>query len=522
MRFHAAFALVAIVALLALGAADPVLARDRALIVGVANYLNDEIGDLTAPDNDIVAMRSLAIDVFGYEAADVMVISNEEATRAGILDAFESWLVEGTAEGDRALFYFSGHGSQVAVPEASGGMRLTSTLVPFDASFDVLPVAEEPGGHVLGAQIGELIDRLSGRDVTIIADSCYSGSVTRGANLDADIAGNDARFRTITPTTPINIAPGDYGPDLMERAKTTIRLIDPVRRDGSAREGVAVWQAATLAQLAWESVAEDGKQRGIFTEAFVRGLRDLDADRSGSGRITASALLAHVREKAGAFCSSLGSACAAGFTPELLAPHSYRARVLAPRDVATVPFPPAEVPTMTASAVSDSPALVDLAEGLFEHENDFAVTAEILPSTTVPLGAAVQFRITSERGGQLVVLDTGPDGVFRRIYPNAYSAAAGQRLAIVAGAPLTIPDRNYPFEFIATDAGAGTLLVLVVEEDVDIGPLLESADFAAPDRLDRALLAVAADLQAPVLSPDPDIPNRARTWAYVSVPYSVE
>ena len=517
MRFHAAFALVA---MLALCAAGPASGRDRALIVGVADYLN-EIGDLIGPENDVVAMRSLVIDVFDYDAADVMVLSDNEATRAGILAAFQSWLIDGTTAGDRVLFYFSGHGSQVAIPTDNGGTRLTSTLVPYDASHEVEPTAEVPGGHILGAQIGDLIDRLAGRDVTIIADSCYAGSVTRSGSPNSGGADGNALFRTITPNTPINVAPDDYDSDLMARAKTSIRLIDPVRRDGSVREGVAVWQAATLAQLAWESVAEDGKQRGIFTDAFVRGLRDLEADRSGTGRITASALLAHVREKAEAFCTSLGDNCAAGFTPELLAPDSYRARVLAPLELAATPV--SEASTMVeVPPITTAPALVDLAQGLFEHQNDFTVSADILPSTSIPLGAAVQFRIASERSGQLVVFDTGADGVFRRIYPNAYSEAAGQRLSINPGAPLTIPDRNYPFEFIATDPGPGTLLVLVVEEDVDIAPLLEGEDFATPDRLDRALLAVAAELQAPVLSPDPGIPNRARMWAYVSLPYLVE
>jgi hypothetical protein len=250
----------------------------------------------------------------------------------------------------------------------------------------------------------------------------------------------------------------------------------------------------------------------VFTNAFVAGLRGREADIAGTGKITASNLLAYVRMRSDQFCRSAES-CTQGFTPELLASDAYRASVLVPFESA-----PGETPVPPSG-----PALVELAEGVLAHHNDFHVEAAILPSGRISVGDRVQFRIDSAEAGKLLVLDTGPDGKLRRIFPNDFSVAAGQGGLIRGGKPLTIPDEAYPFEFTATDAGPGTLLVLVAEPGTEFGQLLaDSPAFEAVEAPDKALVAVAAELQEPLLSPDPNLDNRARRWAFVSIPYQID
>jgi hypothetical protein len=247
----------------------------------------------------------------------------------------------------------------------------------------------------------------------------------------------------------------------------------------------------------------------VFTSNFIEGLRAKLADNTGAGRVTASGLLSYVRKTSDDYCKR--TQCKDGLTPQLQAADGYLASII-------VPYPTSAPP----SAPPTGPELVDLVEGVLNHQNDFALSAEILPSQRIKHGTAAQFRIKSAEEGQLLVFDTGPDRKLRRIYPNQYSGAAGRKGLIRGGAPLTIPDESYPFEFTATDDGPGTLMVLVAEKGVDLGPVLQGPAFEPVRDAGRNLVAVAEQLQQPVLNPDPQVPNRARRWAFVTVPYVVE
>ena len=92
---------------------------------------------------------------------------------------------------------------------------------------------------------------------------------------------------------------------------------------------------------------------------------------------------------------------------------------------------------------------------------------------------------------------------------------------IRADAPLTIPDQSYPFEFTADQSGAGTLLVVVAEKGIDLGPILNGAAFEPAANPAEALTVLAADLSEPIIFADPQVPNRAPRWAFVAVPYLV-
>jgi hypothetical protein len=355
---------------------------------------------------------------------------------------------------------------------------------------------------------------MTGRDVTIVVDACHSGSLTR----DPEAATVPANIRTITPNGPADLDPADITDDLVATARSGLRLLDFNAKDGTPIKGVAVWSAATVSQYSWDSATG-----GIFTDAFVNGLRERSAAFSGDGRVSASSLLAFVRDKTDAFCAGNPTCLERGFTPELLSPDTYLASILVPYVAggASLVEPVVEPEQETDEPEVSAPPLVDLAEGVFSHQNDFGLDAAILPSNRLKLGDKVRFRINAEQTGRLVVLDSGPDGELRRIFPNQYSEAVQRDGIVEAGQGLTIPDESYPFEFTATDPGPGSLMVLVTEPDVDIQALFQSGDFEAIDDVGKALVAIAAELQEPVLTSEPDIANRARRWAFVTVPYTV-
>ena len=549
-------------------------ARDRALVVGINEYPGI-ISDGKAGGRNLVGavpdartFVSLLTDVLKFDPADVKLLTDDQATKAKILGNFQEWLTDATGPGDRVVFYYSGHGATAAVDEGAGRKRLTSTIVPSDASGNL----DKPGSPVLGMidgkTIGSLVAKLNGRIVMVVADSCQSGSVTRSLT-GAGAAG--ARARTISEHVPVGMSVNDVTRAVEVEAKTDNRLLHASSLTGP-RE-LDVWTAATIAQVTFD--LRDGSG-GIFTQSFAQGLRDKQAAHAPLSEITAGNLLQFVRDKAAAFCKA-EPGCKAGLTPELQAPADYLTRVLNPLPVAqpaaaegiATPSPsavsddataapqpagtPAPLPSVaveaptpapiastdaTASTPTDAqtpapqaaeaapptgaPGIVSDVTNLFAHHNDFALSAEILPSARVRQGAAVKFRVTSDEPGTLLIIDVGPDGKPTQIFPNARSEQLHKAGNIRRGAPITIPDASYGFAFTATHPGPGKLLVLVAEEGLDLSQVLSrNLDFKPMSNARSIVVEIANKLDEPKISPDPALPNGSHRFAFVAVPYEV-
>ena len=158
---------------LTLSASNPALAEDRALIIGVARYPNlPENMQLTASANDARLMTRLATEVWGFEPRQIRLLVDEDATSTSILASMENWIVSGTRPGDRVLISFSGHGYYVADIDGDEADGWDEVIAP----SDVRPEANGFSGTILDDQIGAFVDRLAGRNVVIVVDSCHSGT----------------------------------------------------------------------------------------------------------------------------------------------------------------------------------------------------------------------------------------------------------------------------------------------------------------------------------------------------------
>lgn len=155
----------------------------HALLVGIDAYASPMVPPLGGCVNDIDAMAQLLEQRFGVPAGNITRLTNAQATHAAILAAFETHLVAPAAAWDAAgrrepapafLFHYSGHGSQALDPTGAEPDGLDETLVAHDSRLpDVYDIKDW--------QLGALIDRLTAHsdNVTIILDSCHSGSGTR-------------------------------------------------------------------------------------------------------------------------------------------------------------------------------------------------------------------------------------------------------------------------------------------------------------------------------------------------------
>ena len=187
--------------LLLLGAVSH--ANERyALLVGVDAYSHlDDKHQLRGPSNDVRHARDYLLHTEGFREANIYWLSDDDGAvppeRDNILGALEA-LDEKMRAGDFVLLHFSGHGSRQ--PARAGD---TEELDGYDEIFLPADVGswDDAIGSVENAitdnEIGAFIAsyRSRGADVWLIADSCHSGTMTRGVGDD------DVVERYVDPAT---------------------------------------------------------------------------------------------------------------------------------------------------------------------------------------------------------------------------------------------------------------------------------------------------------------------------------
>ncbi|MEH2440707.1 caspase family protein [Nostoc sp.] len=154
--------------------------RKLALLVGINEY-SGTIPALKGCVNDVMLQKELLIYRFGFKPEDIRILTDKQATRQGILTAFEEHLIKQAKTGDVVVFHFSGHGSQVEDRDRDSPDGLNSTFVPIDSQLPPgYPVVGGAVQDITGHTLFLLMSALKTDNVTVVLDSCHSGGGTRG------------------------------------------------------------------------------------------------------------------------------------------------------------------------------------------------------------------------------------------------------------------------------------------------------------------------------------------------------
>lgn len=154
-----------------------------ALLVGINTYPKlSKFSQLEGAVNDVERMRTLLTTTYDFPPENLQVLVDGNATRDNILAAFRQHLVANATAGDIVVFHYSGHGSQLNDDQdGDESDGLDETLVPSDSDREG---TRDIRDDELNALIAELDPAVQ---VTLIFDSCHSGTVTR------DVEGGRAR-----------------------------------------------------------------------------------------------------------------------------------------------------------------------------------------------------------------------------------------------------------------------------------------------------------------------------------------
>lgn len=213
-----------------------------ALVVGVGRYKARSVPSLVGPPNDARRIYELltAKNGYGFPKENVCMLLDEQATTARFKETFEKALVERAAEKDVVLLYYAGHGSQTKDKNGDEPDENDETFLFHDARTDGVK-------DLVDDELNQMLARLhqKTRYVTVILDSCNSGTATRG-----------------------------------EAGTFVARFVEPAEDTGAkgaagAGDGGAGWVPEAFPGMVVFTAASDGtvaleeNARGIFTDALV-------------------------------------------------------------------------------------------------------------------------------------------------------------------------------------------------------------------------------------------------------------
>ncbi|MCP4657376.1 MAG: caspase family protein [bacterium] len=150
----------------------------HALLIGINHYPNlNARMQLDGCLNDVQAMAHVLEAQFGFPAERITVLQDEEATQAGIRTAMDA-LLRRARKDDVVVVHYSGHGSKMRDREGTEPDGWDETIVPYDSGR-----RPHPNRDISDDEIYAWLLKLSDVTpyVTLIFDSCFSGSIARDA-----------------------------------------------------------------------------------------------------------------------------------------------------------------------------------------------------------------------------------------------------------------------------------------------------------------------------------------------------
>ncbi|WP_165230143.1 caspase family protein [Aquisphaera insulae] len=270
-------------------------ARKLALLVGISRYERPERyppknKSQQPPDwwnlntrNDVERINLVLRDRFKFVPADVLVLTDGQATRQGIIDAFRSHLVDKARPGDIVYFHYSGHGQQI--PDDNGDEIDGQDESLVTADYVSQSALDNARSNLRDDTIGQLLAELKARmtppgarkvlgNITLTFDCCFSGSATRGGNLPQGSGRLPNRGRGWIEEYEGKPLDGPRPvPSAQTRARGTADDSSGLLDAGEAvASGYVLLTATRSDQVAKEKRDENAIPMGAFSYYFVRAL----------------------------------------------------------------------------------------------------------------------------------------------------------------------------------------------------------------------------------------------------------
>jgi len=142
----------------------------HALVIGINNYRR--LPKLETPINDAKDLSQVLQDQYGFDVTTLI-----DPDRYQILSALNH-LRQTLTDKDNLLIYYAGHGVLDSVNQRGNWL-------PVDAEPD------STANWISNIQVTDILNAMAARQILVVADSCYSGTLTRDVTTAIDHARSD-------------------------------------------------------------------------------------------------------------------------------------------------------------------------------------------------------------------------------------------------------------------------------------------------------------------------------------------
>ena len=232
-----------------------------ALLIGISKYqppdnttstVNRKWHNLKGTINDVTSINEVLKAKFGFQEKEIKILLNEQADRESILKALDDLATKAKANpGIVIVIYYAGHGSQVKNSLSKESDKKDESMVPADAWKGALDIRDKE----LAVKFNKIVD--NGGKLTVIYDSCHSGSISRG-----------------NPNGYVPVTRMIDGPDYDAK--------DASEPEKPEEKGALILSAAQDYQFAEEMMNEEYTEHGAFTYSLLQVLRSVPANASAN------------------------------------------------------------------------------------------------------------------------------------------------------------------------------------------------------------------------------------------------
>ena len=257
-------------------------AENWALLVAVNDYRSIS-PDLRYCESDAIRMKNALMKYADFEAENIKMLLGAQATKKNVKQTFKTWLIDNVKPGDKALFYFSGHGVQMSNPKA----------IEEEDKYDELLCVYDSTRHaytfIRDNELGSWMDSINTAQKIALFDSCHSGTATRSVMAFGEQTDNVPRIKAYYPEPDDAIRESTideikaYDPDVTE-AELAPSLGTRTRSVNADAGGEVSISGCADHQVSMESPREQG---GVMTNYLIESMRSSDqTDTNGDNVVT--------------------------------------------------------------------------------------------------------------------------------------------------------------------------------------------------------------------------------------------
>jgi len=265
-------------------------AENWALLVGINDYR--VINDLRLAEGDATRMKESLIKYAGFKDENTRLLVGKSATKKGIRLAFKEVLIDRVKPGDKALFYFSGHGVQIADKTGQEKDGKDEMLCAQDSAMHTYTFVRDN-------ELGKWMDQVDTTNKIVILDCCHSGTATRALIGFGEQSENIPRVKAFYPGPNVEIREStleemrQYDPDLTEADLAMLTDAGSRGADNSSGFEAAI-SGCRDDQVSMESPSVGG---GVLTNYIIESLRSADSDINSDGIVTVDELWESARRR---------------------------------------------------------------------------------------------------------------------------------------------------------------------------------------------------------------------------------